>query len=75
MPKRLYNITAGPSLPMGDIANILTRLRPEARLVLQPDSPPSGDATAIDNRRAADDLGFRRAMTLTAGLADYLGAL
>lgn len=75
LPERIYNITAGPGTPIRIIADILTRLQLEARIVLCPDGTADGGPSVIDNRRAAGQLGFHPAMTLQAGLEAYMRAL
>ena len=75
LPERIYNITAGPGIPVHVIADILKRLHPDARISLDPRGTADGGPSEIDNRRAAGQLGFHPAMTLQAGLAAYLRAL
>ena len=75
LPQRIYNITAGEGIPVRTIANILKHLRPRARIALGPGSTGGGGPSRIDNRRAADHLGFHPVLTLETGLEACLRAL
>jgi len=75
VPGRIYNISAGPSLPMRDILGCILQFRPDARLTLAARRPPERHPSDLDNRRAAAELGFRITVPPAEGLKRYLDAL
>ena len=80
LQERIYNISAGDGLPVQRLADIVMRLHPQGRIgfcgdALSGNGPSGGGPVAINNRRAAAQLGFEPAMTVEAGLDLYLRAL
>lgn len=74
LAERIYNITAGPGLAMRDVVSALMRLSPGCTVTLT----GSGSAplpAAMDNQRAARDLGFAPTTSLDQGLRFYRDAL
>lgn len=74
-PERIYNITAGLGVQARRVAEIIAELRPGFRCRLSSPQPSSGGPSAIDIRRAGQDLGFHPATKLDVGLEKYLWAL
>ena len=73
--ERIYNISAGDGIPVRTLVDIVMRLQPRSRIALCLDGQSGDGPLAIDNRRAAAQLGFQPAMTAEAGLEGYLRAL
>ncbi|MBU2359056.1 MAG: NAD(P)-dependent oxidoreductase [Alphaproteobacteria bacterium] len=68
----LYNIAAGPGVPVKHLVSIITNLRPNVRLALSAPQKTATGPTAIDIGRAKRDLGFSVNTELGFGLESYL---
>ena len=70
---RVFNITGGVLRRRGEVAEIVRRLVPEARIVLGPGIPPNAHLRGpSDLARARAELGYAPRFTLEDGLADWL---
>jgi len=73
-PHRIYNITAGSGLPMGEVVRLLSEAAPRGRVSLCDASPGKGP-TSILSERARTDLGFSAGTSFATGCARYLAKL
>jgi UDP-glucuronate 4-epimerase len=75
LPRPVYNISAGPGLPMEQLVATLRRLAPETRVTFSgPSSADIGPAGfALENTER--DLGYRPQISLGEGLRRYREAL
>ena len=76
MKGQVFNITAGPGIPMRDVAAIVSDLRPDAQIAFAPGARAAGDGPSdIAHERATAMLGFHPKVPLAAGLASLLATL
>jgi nucleoside-diphosphate-sugar epimerase len=70
---RIFNITGGVSRRRGEVAEIVRRLVPGARISLGPGIPKTAHLRGpSDLTRARQELGYEPRYTLEGGLADWL---
>ncbi len=70
---RVFNVTGGVLRRRGEVAEIVRRLVPGARIALGPGIPPTAHLRGpSDLTRARTELGYEPRYTLEAGLADWL---
>jgi nucleoside-diphosphate-sugar epimerase len=67
LPGRVYNISAGQGVAMGDVVKVFAKVAPTCEVTLS-GGKASPVPASLDNRRAARDLGFAPATSLEQGL-------
>lgn len=71
---RIFNVTGGVSRRRSEVADVVRRLVPEARIALGPGIPPTAHLRgASDLTRARAELGYEPRFTLESGMEDWLG--
>jgi nucleoside-diphosphate-sugar epimerase len=75
LESQLYNITAGPAVPMAEVAQLLAQLSDGVTVICEPAANSGLGISHIDNSRAARELGFEIKVHLGEGLALYRDAL
>jgi len=73
--ERLFNITAGPAVPMSMVARLIEQMTTNVTVGCKPEANPAPGITHIDNSLAARALGFKVAVPLAEGLKHYRAAL
>lgn len=72
LPRRSYNATGGTYHTLGEIAGIVTRILPDARISVDPRPDPDDDLQGrFDIRAAAADLDWRPEVPLEDGIRRY----
>ncbi len=72
LPRRTYNITGGLCTTLGQVADTVKQVLPQADIVLQPGPDPVDDLQyQFDNRAAERDLAYVPAVSLEAGIRGY----
>jgi UDP-glucose 4-epimerase len=79
VPSRIYNIGSGQGITLNDIAAVVRKRIPGARIEIGPGTnfigtsyPPHG---VYDVRRAREELGFRPEFDVESAVADYVDSL
>lgn len=76
LPRRSYTINGGTYLTLGDVAAIVRKVLPSARIEMGPGGDPIDDVQARFDLSAAErDLGFRPRIGLEEGIRSYAGWL
>jgi nucleoside-diphosphate-sugar epimerase len=76
LPRRSYTINGGTYLTLGDVAAIVRKVLPSARIEMGPGGDPIDDVqTRFDLSAAERDLGFRPRIGLEEGIRSYAGWL
>lgn len=75
LPRRAYNITAGPAVPLRQVIETLTALLPQLRVRSSQSSASLSGPAGFDLTCAASDLGYRPQISLSEGLRRYVEAL
>ncbi|MCO5082934.1 MAG: NAD(P)-dependent oxidoreductase [Rhizobiaceae bacterium] len=76
LPRRSYTINGGTYLTLGDVAAIVRKVLPSARIEMGPGGDPIDDMQARFDLSAAErDLGFRPRIGLEEGIRSYAGWL
>lgn len=72
LPRRSYTINGGTYLTLGDVAAIVRKVLPSARIEMGPGGDPIDDVQARFDLSAAErDLGFRPRIGLEEGIRSY----
>jgi nucleoside-diphosphate-sugar epimerase len=72
LPRRSYNATGGTYCTLGEIAEIVMQVLPEARIIVDPRPDPDDDVQGrFDIRAAAADLDWRPEVPLEEGIRRY----
>lgn len=75
-PRRSYTINGGTYLTLGEVAAIVAKVLPSARIEMGPGGDPIDDVQARFDLSAAErDLGFRPRIGLEEGIRSYAGWL
>ncbi len=76
LPRRSYTINGGTYLTLGEVAAIVAKVLPSARIEMGPGGDPIDDVQARFDLSAAErDLGFRPRIGLEEGIRSYAGWL
>ena len=76
LPRRSYTINGGTYLTLGDVAAIVRKVLPSARIEMGPGGDPIDDVQArFDVARAERDLGLRPRIGQEEGIRSYAGWL
>ena len=75
LTERVLNVTAGAGVPMEEVAAIVRKLVPNARVTFARDDVAPSGPSEIDSTRAAVAIGFRARIALESGIARCLAEL
>ena len=66
-----YNLSWGRAITFDELVQAVKTSLPELTLEIKPGTPPISRMTALDTRRAKEELGWEPAYTLEESLAAY----